>query len=347
MSFLDDQATGQIGIGERASLDTLTRRKRKRKRGQDPAGAQTYSLMPQDEFSNIVSSPTNITQVNVGKKLQAQGTNASSVGNVFRDYTSAAPIGPTIDAIYPPPNDDDEKDDDEEEDAGATDKLPDISPDTGINDPFSGNFQDHFAVDDPTVTADQSQAVPGTEGPDFFSRGDISEAQSRGGRQPGDKTFSEWAGGIGKGIAALSQFLPSRIAVNLLSELTGGKPTPSTTPGYVPGREFATGRPAKGQKGYVDEPIIDMPVNPLVTAYNTGSRAQQAIDSFADSTPEGQDTFSPGASAPGVDIDTGAGGDYGVGGSGYSGEGGGWTPFASGGTVKAKAKKVPSFMDSK
>ena len=32
MSFLDDQATGQIGIGEKASLSTLTRRKRKRKR---------------------------------------------------------------------------------------------------------------------------------------------------------------------------------------------------------------------------------------------------------------------------------------------------------------------------
>jgi len=120
MSFLDDQATGQIGIGEKANLSTLTRRKRKRKKGQNPTGSETYSLMPQNEFSNIVSSPTDITQVGIGEKLQAQGTDASSVGNVFKDYTSAAPLGTTLEAIYyqPPPEEEEEDED-----------LPDIADD--------------------------------------------------------------------------------------------------------------------------------------------------------------------------------------------------------------------------
>ena len=147
MSFLDDQATGQIGIGEKANLSTLTRRKRKRKKGQAPTGSETYSLMPQNEFSNIVSSPTDIQQVGIGNLLQAQGSSAGKVPNVFEEYKSAAPIGSTIDAIYPQPEDD-EEDDDEEEDAGTTDKLPDISPDTGFDDPESPNYQDVFGRGD-------------------------------------------------------------------------------------------------------------------------------------------------------------------------------------------------------
>ena len=127
MSFLDNQATGQIGIGEKANLSTLTRRRRKRKKGQAPTGSETYSLMPQNEFSNIVSSPTDIQQVGIGNLLQAQGSSAGKVPNVFEEYKSAAPIGSTIDAIYPQPEDD-EEDDDEEEDAGTTDKLPDMDP---------------------------------------------------------------------------------------------------------------------------------------------------------------------------------------------------------------------------
>ena len=141
MSFLDDQATGQIGIGEKASLSTLTRRKRKRKKGQNPTGAETYSLMPQNEFSNIVSSPTDITQVGIGEKLQAQGTDASSVGNVFGDYTSAAPIGTTLEAIYyePPPDDDDDPGDDDDLPSVEDDPLPDMDP-GGVGD-FSGYGQ--------------------------------------------------------------------------------------------------------------------------------------------------------------------------------------------------------------
>ena len=142
MSFLDDQATGQIGIGEKASLSTLTRRKRKRKRGQAPTGAETYSLLPQNEFSNLVSSPTDIQQVGIGNLLQAQGTAAGDVPNVFDEYVSAAPRGTTLEAIYyqPPPDDDDDPGDDDDLPSVEDDPyIPDA--DTGIDDPFSPNFQ--------------------------------------------------------------------------------------------------------------------------------------------------------------------------------------------------------------
>ena len=140
MSFLDDQATGQIGIGEKASLSTLTRRKRKRKRGQAPTGAETYSLLPQNEFSNLVSSPTDITQVGIGEKLQAQGTAAGDVPNVFDEYVSAAPKGTTLEAIYyqPPPDDDDDDDDDDDLPSVEDDPyVPDADPGIGEGDPLS------------------------------------------------------------------------------------------------------------------------------------------------------------------------------------------------------------------
>lgn len=132
MSFLDEQATGQIGIGEKASLSTLTRRKRKQKKGQAPTGAETYSLMPQNEFSNIVSNPSDITQVGIGKKLQAQGTAAGDVPNVFEQYDSAAPLLGTKEAVYyqPPPDDDD--------DPGDDDDLPSVEDDPYVPDFDSG-----------------------------------------------------------------------------------------------------------------------------------------------------------------------------------------------------------------
>jgi len=318
MSFLDDQATGQIGIGEKANLSTLTRRKRKRKKGQDPTGAETYSLMPQNEFSNIVSSPTDITQVGIGEKLQAQGTDASSVGNVFKDYTSAAPLGTTLEAIYyqPPPE---EEEEDEDLPDIANDPMQIPSHDTGVDDPFSGNFQDHFAVDDPTVTADQSQAVPGTEGPDFFSRDDISEGQARAGMQPGSKTFSEVLAGMGKGLQSLvTTFSTPGIIADLLGDNKGGP----AKPGYVPGRSRATGQPA----GYQSQ------------NFNTQGRSGMLGNTSGSSQASPPD---PG----GMGDDPGGGGPDAAPGPDISDMDPGL--FASGGTVKAKTKKVPSFMDSK
>jgi len=140
MSFLDDQASGQIEIGGKPTVDTLTRTRRRRKRSQAPMGTETYSLLPQNEFSNIVSTPSDITQVGIGKDLLKQGTAASEVPNVFEQYVSAAPTGSTYKALYGG-EDDDEPDDDAIIDELESDPLPNISPDTGIDDPFSTNFQ--------------------------------------------------------------------------------------------------------------------------------------------------------------------------------------------------------------
>jgi hypothetical protein len=97
-----------------------------------------------------------------------------------------------------------------------------LSPSTGIDDPFSPNFQDPFAVDDPTVTADQSEAMPFTGGPDFFSRDDISEGQVRAGMQPGTKTASEALAGMGEGITSLGGFLSAASTPSTLANMIEG-----------------------------------------------------------------------------------------------------------------------------
>ena len=204
MSFLDDQATGQIGIGEKAGLSTLTRRKRKRKKGQAPMGTETYSLLPQNEFSNIVSKPSDITQVGIGKDLLKQGTAASEVPNVFEQYKTAAPIGSTMNALYPQPEDD-EPDDDDIIDELESDPLPDF------NSPDAGGLYDPGGALDPL-------------GPDAYPN-----AQNPDGT---DKTFSEVVAGMGTGITDLFSFMSTAAPTNVLSNMvqnaaravTGGQP---------------------------------------------------------------------------------------------------------------------------
>jgi hypothetical protein len=79
--------------------------------------------MPQNEFSNIVSSPTDIAQVGIGNLLTAQGATPDEVNNVFGRYTSAAPIGTTGDALYPQPVDDGDDDDDDDDMEIGTDPI--------------------------------------------------------------------------------------------------------------------------------------------------------------------------------------------------------------------------------
>jgi len=139
MSFLDEQATGQIGIGEKASLGTLTRTRRKRKKGQRPQGTETYSLLPQNEFTDIVSSPTDITQVGIGQLLTAQGIPASQVKNVFERYqdTGAAPFGDVGDVLYPQPEDDGDVNFIDDDIETQTDPyIPDADPGIGEGDPL-------------------------------------------------------------------------------------------------------------------------------------------------------------------------------------------------------------------
>tara|TARA_R110000787_G_scaffold187372_1_gene299248 strand:- start:169 stop:1245 length:1077 start_codon:yes stop_codon:yes gene_type:complete len=146
MSFLDEQASGQIGVGQSATLRTLTDTKRRRKRSQTPKGAETYSLMPQNEFTGIVSSPTDLQQVGIGNLLLSQGASAAGVQNVFEKYaeTGAAAIGSVSDVLYPQPTDDGDDDDDDDDDDLVTGSDPYIgvdSADSGIYDPDSTNYQ--------------------------------------------------------------------------------------------------------------------------------------------------------------------------------------------------------------
>ena len=184
MSFLDEQATGQIGIGEKANLSTLTRRKRKRKKGQAPTGAETYSLMPQTEFSNIVSSPTDIQQVGIGNLLQAQGSSAGEVPNVFDEYVSAAPRGTTLEAIYyqPPPDDDDPGDDDD---------LPSIEDDPYVPSPDAGEYGDPGMEGDP-LGGPGWEAIDPETGQPYGFKGIAKWAGDR------TKAIGETAGKIGR-----------------------------------------------------------------------------------------------------------------------------------------------------
>jgi len=277
MSFLDDQATGQIGIGEKANLSTLTRRKRKRKKGQDPTGAETYSLMPQNEFSNIVSSPTDITQVGIGEKLQAQGTAASSVKNVFGDYTSAAPIGTTLEAIYYQPPDEEEEEEEEDLPSVEDDPMRDFSPDSNIYDP------------DTQTGLDYAKAEEAREA--FVTT------------------------------AYQSAFATPRTPAEEVRSIVQG----------VTGSARSLGRALEGQ---------DFEAHAKTVEETRGTRDTETEDN-APQTTFGAD---PSVAAP-ADV-PGFGEGYGVGGSGYSGgesSAGGWTPFASGGTVKVKK----SFMSMK
>mgnify|MGYP003660341442 CR=1 FL=1 len=96
MSFLDNQTTtaGQIALGtKRADLGLLLPRTRQASRQQQTQG---YDILPStaQTIPGIVSTPTDITQVGVGEKLQQQGTTASQVTNVFEKYkdTGAGPL---------------------------------------------------------------------------------------------------------------------------------------------------------------------------------------------------------------------------------------------------------------
>jgi len=160
MSFLDDQATGQIGIGEKANLSTLTRRKRKRKKGQAPTGAETYSLMPQNEFSNIVSSPTDLQQVGIGNLLQAQGDSAGKVPNVFEKYDSAAPLLGTKEAVYYQPPEEEEEEEEEDLPSVEDDPMRNFSPGIPSDDDFLDPDNINYNVRDATFNAMSETGQP-------------------------------------------------------------------------------------------------------------------------------------------------------------------------------------------
>jgi len=331
MSFLDDQATGQIGIGEKASLSTLTRRRRKRKKGQAPTGSETYSLMPQNEFSNIVSSPTDIQQVGIGNLLQAQGSSAGKVPNVFEEYKSAAPIGSTIDAIYPQPEDDEEDDDDDE---GTTDKLPIEIPshDSGIFDPESGNFQ----TEGRTITnADGTKytLAPRATGKTFKEdRENFVRSMQKlipGGKTgyEGDRTFNQNAGD------------PSTWSSNTALTDTDTKAYNEYSRGIGVYGSESMGAGTGGRGGLTTTGMTTAQIADMNTALGIPTTVSNAV-----TVAPGQsqaDAESAAAQNASFDISISEGG-------GTPGDAGNVGMMASGGTVtKSKAKNKNSFMSMK
>ena len=334
MSFLDEQATGQIGIGEKAGLSTLTRRKRKRKKGQAPTGTETYSLLPQNEFSNIVSKPSDITQVGIGKDLLAQGTAASEVPNVFEQYKTAAPKGSTYEALYGG-EDDDEPDDDAIIDELESDPLPDIS-------------------------VDASQAInPGfsTYNPDGTYSGQVGV---------GDKNFESFtamlesvAGAANRGLGNVTRGLGTAVTKGLFGEGTEDRQNLGRSLGFGVG----IGNPAEGKYASSVDPAsifegregMAPQIGPQSSTFEGQSISARSLDPVAVQAAKAQaaqDSYeaAEATNISGADAGSGAGGaapaapsasDV----SGWEVDVGNW---ASGGTVtKSKAKNKKSFMSMK
>jgi len=88
MAVSNRAAAGKINIGDaRAGLDILTSVPTEEEEDSKDR-TQTYSLLPQNKFPNVITPSANIAKVGVevGDTLNAQGTAASDVPNVFEDY---------------------------------------------------------------------------------------------------------------------------------------------------------------------------------------------------------------------------------------------------------------------
>jgi len=332
MSFLDEQASGQIGIGEKANLGTLTRTRRKRKKGQRPQGTETYSLLPQNEFTDIVSSPTDITQVGIGQLLTAQGIPAAQVRNVFERYqdTGAAPIGDVGDVLYPQPEDDGDDDDDNDDDIETqTDPyIPDADPGLGEGNPLGGTSAFN-SINDLVIAAQKAGLVKGKTGyeskdPEAGGYGFQATLPPTASKAYEDYTFgtgegegSMGAGTGGRGGPTLSGLTPTAIAaLGLTGQISPSVSsfTPDAPPAAAP-----VAPPSVGTYGYSD----------------TSGGDTDAEGSEGGADPGGMGSEPGGMSySPAVDV-----GD---------GEEWGGINVADGGVItKSKAKNKNSFMSMK
>jgi len=309
MAVSNRAAAGKINIGDaRAGLDILTSVPTEEE--EDSKGrTQTYSLLPQNKFSNVITPSANIAKVGVevGNTLNAQGTAASDVSNVFEDYfkdgsPSLEARGNLPDTVYRVP-----QFRDKHHIGFPIDILP--NPPNQIID----DLNNQYLFD------------PGGVGPDSGYSDWSDDAPNL--------TLGEAIEGMGTGISDLFGFVTTAAPSNVVNNMVQNA------------ARVLSGR----------EPISLEETNPFIDA--TASRAQEAIDSFvSDSdaqnataqTQSAQDQAQ--AAVEGMDSpnvgdpsDPGGPGD----GPGDPGDVGNVGMLASGGTVKAKAKKVPSFMDSK
>ena len=332
MAVSNRAAAGKINIGDvRAGLDILTSVPTEEEEDSKDR-TQTYSLLPQNKFPNVITPSANIAKVGVevGDTLNAQGTAASDVPNVFEDYfkdgsPSLEARGNLPDTVY---------------------RVPQF-PDNRVTFPV------------PIVPSPPNQIIDDLNNQYLFGVGDDVGPDSTYNQWSDDApnlTFNEAVAGIGTGISDLFGFMttaaPSNIFSNMVQNavqaVTGGNPISleETNP-------FNRSRDEPAPIEYPGQSTPGVFDQPSGTTGGGGSAGMSQADMDAAAAAIAEAAAATQAAATGisgVDV-SGGGGSYSPGGTAgtgdASGEAGESGIFASGGTVKAKAKKVPSFMDSK
>ena len=311
-----EATAGQINIGdESAGLDLLTSVPTEEEEKNSEGRTQTYSLLPQNEFSNITTISPNISEVGVevGNMLEAQNTVAPSP-TIFTKYFDEAG-NPTLRSrgdlkktVYQIPQFKDP------EDSYFNDTITPIDPVNEIIDDLNNKYLfDPGDPTDPGFTTDDGQV--GTGDKNFESFGEMARSV------------------VGPAATLFTTFSTPAIALNLLGQVLGGGTrddggAPVEYPGQVSPGMYGRST-AGGSGGSAGMSQADMNAAAAAIAASTPPDPSGMGDDPGDG---GVESYSPGGTAGTGDA------------SGEAGESG---IFASGGTVKAKAKKVPSFMDSK
>tara|TARA_R110002074_G_scaffold283891_1_gene455509 strand:+ start:20 stop:964 length:945 start_codon:yes stop_codon:yes gene_type:complete len=312
-----EATAGQISIGdESAGLDLLTSVPTEEEEKNSEGRTQTYSLLPQNEFSNITTTSPNISEVGVevGNMLEAQNTVAPSP-TIFTKYFDEAG-NPTLRSrgdlkktVYQIPQFKDPED--------SYARILPIDPVNEIIDDLNNKYLfDPGDPTDPGFTTDDGQV--GTGDKNFESFGEMAKSVA------------------GSAATLFTTFSTPAIALDILGQVLGGGTSdddgaPVEYPGQVAPGVYSRGAAGGGGSAGMSQADIDAAAAVQNNIAVLDAAAVQAANDPDAGVPSG-----PGDAAGATD-----GFDFSAPGAIDS------FGFASGGTVKAKAKKVPSFMDSK
>lgn len=305
-----EATAGQINIGdESAGLDLLTSVSTEEEEKNSEGRTQTYSLLPQNEFSNITTTSPNISEVGVevGNMLEAQNTVAPSP-TIFTKYFDEAG-NPTLRSrgdlkktVYQIPQFKDPED--------SYGILP-IDPVNEIIDDLNNKY--------------------------LFDPGDVEGSGGGEGLYDADEpsafeSFREMARSVvGPAATLFTTFSTPAIALNLLGQVLGERTSdddgaPVQYPGQVAPGVYSRG--AAGGGGSASMSQADMNAAAAAIAASTPPDPGGMGDDPGDGGGAGAAGSTPDFSGYSVDYDPFASGG---------------TVTKS----KAKTKKVPSFMDSK
>lgn len=303
-----EATAGQINIGdESAGLDLLTSVPTEEEEKNSEGRTQTYSLLPQNEFSNIITTSPNISEVGVevGNMLEAQNTVAPSP-TIFTKYFDEAG-NPTL--------------------RSRGDLKKTVYQIPQFKDPEDSYFNDTITPIDPV-----NEIIDDLNNKYLFDPGDVEGSGGGEGLYDADESsafesFGEMAKSVaGSAATFFTTFSTPAIALDILGQVLDGGTrddggAPVEYPGQVSPGVFSRSTTGGGSSASMSQ--ADM---------------NAAAAAIAASTP-------PDASGMGDDSGDGGGPSE----PSAPGGAGGWN-LASGGTVtksRTKAKKVPSFMDSK